>query len=68
MSKFRWNGLMACLIKILISSSTKLDGVYTEMQIISYNFIILKHIQINLQFRNILLLTVRLSFLGQSVL
>ena len=34
------------------------------MQIISYNFIILKHIQINSHFRKILMLKVWLSFLG----
>ena len=41
---------------------TNSDGVFAEMQIISYNFIILKHIQINSQFREILMLKVRLSF------
>ena len=30
----------------------QMDGVFAEMQIISYNFIILKRIQINSQFRN----------------
>ena len=38
-------------------------GVFAELQIISYNSIILKHIQINSQFRKILMLRVRLSFL-----
>ena len=41
---------------------TNSDGVFAEMQIISYNFIILKHIQINSLFREILMLKVRLSF------
>ena len=31
---------------------TKSDGVFTEMQIISYSFIILKHIQIDLHFES----------------
>ena len=46
---------------------TKSDRVFADMQIMSYIFIILKHIQINSQFRKILMLKVRLSFLGQSV-
>ena len=37
------------------------------MQKISYNFIILKHIQINSQFRKILMLKVRLSFFGDNL-
>ena len=44
---------------------TKSDGVFAEMQIISYKFITLKHIQINSQFQKILMLKVWLSlFLG----
>ena len=51
-----------------MTTDTKSDGVFAEMQIISYNFIILQHIQINSQFRKILMLKVRLSFFwGQSV-
>ena len=50
---------MTYLIKILISLRL------AEMQIISYNFIILKHIQINSQFQKILILKV-LSFWGDS--
>ena len=72
LSKFGWKGLMTWLIKILIFLRdywTKSDGVFAEMQIISYNFIILKHIQINSQFRKILMLKVWLSsFWEQSLL
>ena len=38
----------------------KLDGVIAEMQIISYSFIILKHIQIDSQYRKLSMLKVRL--------
>ena len=38
-------------------------GVFAEMQTISYNFIILKHTQINSQLRKMLMLKFRLSFL-----
>ena len=38
------------------------NGFFAEMQIISYIFIILKHIQINLQFRKLLMLNVRFFF------
>ena len=72
LSKVGWKGLMTCLIKILFFLRdywTKSDRVFAEMQIISYNFIILKHIQINAQFRKILMLKIRLSrYWGQSVL
>ena len=54
--------------KILISSwLLNQMGCYfffAEMQIISSNCIILKHIQINSQFRKILMLKVQLSFFG----
>ena len=41
---------------------------FAKMQIISYIFIILQHIQVSSQFRKLLMLKVRLSFLGgQSV-
>ena len=43
---------------------TTSDGVFAEMQIIRYIFIILKHIQVSSQFRNLLMLKVRLSFFG----
>ena len=65
---------MTCPIKILISSWTtepKSDGV--EMQSNSYNVIILKHIEINSQFRKILTLDSPIDFFffflggGQSV-
>ena len=46
---------------------TQSDGVFAEMQIISYNFIILKHIQINSEFQKILMLKVWLSFLGENL-
>ena len=36
----------------------KSDGVFAEMQIISYIFIILKHIEIDLQFGKLLMLIV----------
>ena len=54
-----------CLIKTLFLHDywTKLDGVFAVMQIISYNFIILKHIQIN----SLLMLKLRLSFLGDNL-
>ena len=39
---------------------TKSDGVFAEMQIISYSFIILKHIQIYLQFWKLLMMKVQL--------
>ena len=39
---------------------TKSNGVFAEMQIISYIFIILKHIQVRSQFRKLLMLKVRL--------
>ena len=71
LSKFGWKGLMTCLIKSLFLPDywTKSDVFFAEMQIISYKFIILKHIQINLQFQKILMLKVRLYFfLGQSSL
>ena len=38
-----------------------------EMQISSYKFIILKYIQINSQFRKILMLKFRLSFFGDNL-
>ena len=41
---------------------TKSDGVLAELQIISYIFIILKHIQVSSQFRKLLMLKVWLSF------
>ena len=40
------------------SEEKKLDEVFTEMQMISYSFIILKHIQIDLQFSKLLMLKV----------
>ena len=43
---------------------TKSDGVFAEMQIISYIFIILKHIPVSSQFRKLLMLKVRLSCFG----
>ena len=46
---------------------TKSDGVFAEMPIISYSRIILKQIQIDLQFWNLLMLKVRLYFWGKSV-
>ena len=62
---------MICLIKnpyLFVTTEPNRMGVFAEMQIISYNIIILKHIQINSQFRKILMLKVRLSFFwGQSV-
>ena len=44
-------------------------GFFAEVQIVSYISIILKHIQVSLQFRKLLMLKVRLSlfFVGQSV-
>ena len=41
LSKFGWKGLMTCLIKSLFLRDywIKSDGVFAEMQIISYNFI-----------------------------
>ena len=54
-------------VNLLTTDTTAL--VFAEMQIISYNFIILKVIQINSQFWKILMLKVWLSFLGgQSVI
>ena len=58
-----------------VTTKPKSDAVFAEMQIISPNFIILKHIQINSLFREILMVKVWLSFLfffsfflgGQSV-
>ena len=47
-----------------VTTGTKSDGVFAEMQIISYIFIILKHIQVSSQFRKILMLKVRLNFFG----
>ena len=41
---------------------TKSDGVCAEIQIISYSFIILKHIQVDLQIWKLLILKVRLYF------
>ena len=69
-TKLGWTGLMTYLTKIHISSRpywTKLDGVFAEMQIIGYIFIILKHIQVSSQFRKLLMLKVRLSFLGDNL-
>ena len=71
LSKFGWEGLMTCLIKILISSWLQNQigwgfRLFAEMQIISYTFSILKHIQIGSQFRNILMLKVRLPFLFEG--
>ena len=63
---------MTCLIKIHISSffvTTEPNrmGFFAEMQIISYNCIVLKHIQINSQFQKILMLKFRLSFFGDNL-
>ena len=60
---------MTCLIKSLFLRDywTKSDGVFAEMQIISHNFITLKHIQINSQFRKILMLKVWLQFFGGTI-
>ena len=59
---------MTFLIKSLFLHDywTKSDGVFAEMQIISYYFIILKHIQINSQCRKIMMLKVRLSSSSSS--
>ena len=45
-----------------LNNWTKSDGVFAKMQIISYSFIILKHIQVSSQFRKLLMLKVWLSF------
>ena len=37
-----------------VTTEPKSDGVFAEMQIINYTFIIPKHIQINFQFRKLL--------------
>ena len=46
LSKFGWKGLMTCLTKILISLwlLNQIGWDFAEMQIISYCFIILRHI------------------------
>ena len=46
---------------------TKSDGIFAKMQIISYIFIILKHIQVSSQFRKLLMLKVWLSFWGDNL-
>ena len=55
----------------MTNGPNRMPGFFVEMQIISYSFIILKHIQINLQFRKLLMLKVQLYFFffggGQSV-
>ena len=50
-----------------VITEPKSDGVFTEMQIISYICIILKHIQVSSQFLKLLMLEVWLSFFWQSV-
>ena len=42
-------------------------GVFVEMQIISYIFIILKHIQVSSHFQKLLMLKVQLSLFGDNL-
>ena len=71
LSKFGWKGLMTCLIKnpyFFMTTEPNRMGFFAEVQMISYNSIILKHIQINSQFRKILMLKVWLTFfLGETI-
>ena len=62
-TKLGWKALMTSINFIFLRDYwTKWDGVFAEMQIISYSCIILKHIQIDLQFWKLLMLKVRLHF------
>ena len=47
-----------------VTTENKSDGVFAEIQIMSYILIFLKHIQVSSQFQKILMLKIRLSFLG----
>ena len=71
-TKLGWKALMSNNKNPYFFVTTKTDGVFAQMQIISSSFIILKHIQIDLQFWKLLMLKVRLYFFlvgggGQTV-
>ena len=65
--KKHWRGPSHALFAQSPCYWNKSDGVFGEIKIISCSLVILKNIQMNSQFLKLLMLKVRLQFLGQSV-